>query len=231
MTREEIERLEETICFLSNVGQHVRSEAVKLAWQSLLDENKYLKQEINMSEDDVCHQAREIERLKNKCDRLKEKLDKAIYELGEPKPGSVVAMQEEIKRLKKWTNDLQAGMYINCVYCGHRYGPDSEVPAAMADVLKEHIESCPEHPMSELKREIERLKEEIDGGWRRAAEMDNDIKKRQAAVVEVAKEIEYAAIQDAMFVGSGVHNCRVPTEFISKLRKALVALKEDASGA
>ena len=49
-----------------------------------------------------------------------------------------------------------AGMYINCVYCGHRYGPDSEVPAAMADVLKEHIEQCPKHPMSALKTRAEK---------------------------------------------------------------------------
>lgn len=27
----------------------------------------------------------------------------------------------EIKRLRDWMNDLQSGMYINCVYCGHRY--------------------------------------------------------------------------------------------------------------
>lgn len=51
--------------------------------------------------------------------------------------------------MQRWVNDLQSGMYINCVYCGHRYGPNSEVPAAMADVLKEHIEQCPRHPLSQ----------------------------------------------------------------------------------
>ena len=58
---------------------------------------------------------------------------------------------EKIVRLEQWVADCQAGMYINCVYCGHRYGPDDEVPAAMADVLKEHIEQCPEHPLSRAK--------------------------------------------------------------------------------
>ncbi len=62
-------------------------------------------------------------------------------------------LQQDNKRLQEWVNDLQADKYINCVYCGHRYGPDTEVPAAMADVLKEHIESCPKHPMSALKAE------------------------------------------------------------------------------
>lgn len=41
-------------------------------------------------------------------------------------------------------------MYINCVYYGHRYGPQDEVPCSMADVLKEHIAHCPEHPLAEL---------------------------------------------------------------------------------
>jgi hypothetical protein len=58
--------------------------------------------------------------------------------------------EDEINRLKGWINDLQSGMYINCVYCGHRYGPSDEVPESMADVLKKHIEECPEHPMSKL---------------------------------------------------------------------------------
>jgi histidinol-phosphate/aromatic aminotransferase/cobyric acid decarboxylase-like protein len=56
----------------------------------------------------------------------------------------------EIKRLKQWVNDLQSGMYVNCVYCGHRYGRDGEVPVSMAGVLKRHIAHCPEHPMSKL---------------------------------------------------------------------------------
>lgn len=64
-----------------------------------------------------------------------------------------MAMKAEIGRWNRWTADLQSGMYINCVYCGHRYGPSKSTPASMADVLKEHIENCPKHPMSTLKRE------------------------------------------------------------------------------
>ena len=60
-------------------------------------------------------------------------------------------------RLQAWVHDLQAGMYINCVYCGHRYGPDDEVPATMAQALKEHIEQCPKHPMSALKARLAEL--------------------------------------------------------------------------
>lgn len=72
---------------------------------------------------------------------------------------------EQIKRLKaeladqrRWVADLQSGMWINCVYCGHRYGPrESTAPAihgaseTMADALRKHIETCPKHPMSALR--------------------------------------------------------------------------------
>jgi hypothetical protein len=70
-------------------------------------------------------------------------------------------LQAENQRLEQWIDDLQAGKYINCVYCGHRYGPEDEVPATMAEVLKKHIEQCPKHPMSRLKQEHERLREDV----------------------------------------------------------------------
>jgi len=62
-------------------------------------------------------------------------------------------------RMRAWIDDLQSGMYVNCVYCGHRYGPNETTPVTMADALKEHIEVCPDHPMSALKAEIEKVPE------------------------------------------------------------------------
>lgn len=73
----------------------------------------------------------------------------------------LAANRAELERLQQWVNDLQAGMYINCVYCGHRYGPDDEVPATMAEVLKEHIAVCPKHPLAEARAECERLREAL----------------------------------------------------------------------
>lgn len=67
-------------------------------------------------------------------------------------------LASEIARLKQWVADCQSGMYINCVYCGHRYGPRDEVPASMADVLKEHVERCPKHPMSALKARLAKVR-------------------------------------------------------------------------
>ena len=64
----------------------------------------------------------------------------------------------EIGKLRQWVDDLQSGMYINCVYCGHRYGPGDNTDCSMAEILKQHIENCADHPMSILKKEIEELR-------------------------------------------------------------------------
>lgn len=76
-------------------------------------------------------------------------------------------LRAENERLRQWVDDLQSGMYVNCVYCGHRHGPGETTPVSMADALKEHVEQCPDHPMSDLKTEVERLTawlQRIDGG-------------------------------------------------------------------
>ena len=86
----------------------------------------------------------------------------------------------EMARLKAWVDDLQSGMYVNCVYCGHRYGPGETTPVSMADALKAHIETCSKHPMSALKKRvgeletalaeaeerIEAIKHNAGAGWR-----------------------------------------------------------------
>jgi hypothetical protein len=62
---------------------------------------------------------------------------------------------------EKWVADLQSGMYINCVYCGHRYGPRKDTPVAMAEVLRKHIEQCPEHPLSAMKVRAEKAETDL----------------------------------------------------------------------
>jgi len=66
----------------------------------------------------------------------------------------ITRLREEVERLVNWINDLHSGMYINCVYCGYRYGPKHDTPVAMSQVLREHIEQCPEHPVSKLKHRL-----------------------------------------------------------------------------
>ena len=86
------------------------------------------------------------------CRRLAEYEDTGLS------PEEVRALKSENKNFQQWVNDLQSGMYVNCVYCGHRYGPADKVPISMAEALKKHIEQCPKHPMSKLKQENEFLK-------------------------------------------------------------------------
>lgn len=75
----------------------------------------------------------------------------------------IQALTTENQQLEAWIDDLQSGMYINCVYCGHRYGPNSgpntkDFNLTMRKSLEQHIAECPKHPLSAAKKEIERLK-------------------------------------------------------------------------
>lgn len=89
----------------------------------------------------------EIERLKK---HFKTSIDSKKMEVTCCRNGAQ-ELQDKNDQLRQWVADLQSGMNVNCVYCGHRYGPVDKVPTSMADALKEHIEQCPEHPMSALK--------------------------------------------------------------------------------
>lgn len=42
---------------------------------------------------------------------------------------------------------------LTCVYCGHQYPQGT--PPASAEVLTEHIKSCPEHPMRKLQEQLD----------------------------------------------------------------------------
>jgi hypothetical protein len=103
---------------------------------------------------------------------------------------TIDARDLELERYKQWVSDLQSGMFINCVYCGHRYGPADEVPATMADALKEHIEQCPEHPMSKTHAEAERLRRLVWGAVHNAGRVSPRWRPR------------WAHIADALGVGS-----------------------------
>jgi len=77
----------------------------------------------------------EIEYKSIKCDELEEENKE---------------LKKEIESLKKWISDLQSGLYINCVYCGHRYPPGT--PDVRDKVLYEHIKECPKHPLSKVRK-------------------------------------------------------------------------------
>ena len=95
------------------------------------------------------------------CGNTAGRIRQQVWEIGDLRRRLAQA-REENARLGKWVADLQSGMYVNCVYCGHRYGPGSTTPVSMADALKTHIENCPKHPMSALKSDNQRLRELVD---------------------------------------------------------------------
>lgn len=70
-------------------------------------------------------------------------------------------LTDHINSLNAWIDDLQSGMYVNCVYCGHRYVLNKDTPVSMADSLKAHIEECSQHPMSALKLELAAIKAKV----------------------------------------------------------------------
>lgn len=72
----------------------------------------------------------------------------------------VNACETELYRYKQWIDDLQSELYVNCVYCGHRYGRGEITSVSMGDVFHKHIEQCTQHPMFALKKEVELLKNE-----------------------------------------------------------------------
>ncbi len=102
-------------------------------------------------------ETREAEKLLRERDAeiegLKAKLAERV-DLHDVDGRALVSARAEVERLRTWIDDLQSGMFINCVYCGHRYGPRDEVPDSMADVLRRHVEQCPQHPMSELRKKL-----------------------------------------------------------------------------
>lgn len=67
----------------------------------------------------------------------------------------ITLLESQNAEMEAWIDDLQSGMYVNCVYCGHRYGPKEDTPVSMADVLKAHIAKCPKHPMTGLRTALE----------------------------------------------------------------------------
>ncbi len=82
-------------------------------------------------------------------------MDKDRMECAPADAALLRGLANEIERLNAWVDDLQSGMYVNCVYCGHRYGPGETTPVSMADALKVHISQCPEHPMSAMREALE----------------------------------------------------------------------------
>jgi hypothetical protein len=99
----------------------------------------------------------------------------------------VACLEQDRDELEIWVEDLQSEKYVNCVYCGHRYGPalcekcdgsgmekirpdhmPDEIctwcngtgrgaPVAMADMLTAHVERCPKHPLALMRKALDEV--------------------------------------------------------------------------
>lgn len=103
-------------------------------------------------------------------------------------------LDQTITRVSVWLRDLHSGMYINCVYCGHRYGPKENTPVVMADVLKAHIRECPAHPLSKALKALKLAEHAIDDASgvvdKGDDESEHAYERELAAVREAIAEIE-----------------------------------------
>lgn len=106
------------------------------------------------------------EELKEIEDRMKQCFKKSQDQFGDPKIDIKCSLLHQVafmdipdliaytRHLEQWVSDLQSGIYVNCVYCGHRFGSDTETPVAFGEILKQHIAQCPKHPMNDLKKRV-----------------------------------------------------------------------------
>ena len=97
--------------------------------------------------------------------------------------------EEEIIRLQDWISDLQKGMYVNCIYCGHRYPPGT--PDVRDKVLYDHIKSCPKHPLYKEIQKNKKLLQRLDFVRReldRALEKINELEGKSKDQCEVECE-------------------------------------------
>ena len=96
--------------------------------------------------------------------KAKLQLEARILEIKE-----LTEVLDALDNAERWVADLQSGMFINCVYCGHRYGPKGTTAATlkesgcktMAEALTQHIENCPSHPLSAMKARVAALETEL----------------------------------------------------------------------
>lgn len=71
------------------------------------------------------------------------------------------AVAQETERLQRWVDDLQSGLWINCVYCGHRYGPGDTTAPTMREALYRHVAACEKHPLAQERKKSQELLETV----------------------------------------------------------------------
>lgn len=50
--------------------------------------------------------------------------------------------EASVARLRQWVEDLQGDCWVNCIYCGWRFGPMKELPFSTREVFTGHLKKC-----------------------------------------------------------------------------------------
>lgn len=123
------------------------------------------------------YKIKDKEKIKNQDEEIKKEMKTLFFQ------EELRNLQEKIKCLEKknkkmhdWIDDLQSGMYVNCVYCGHRYGPKDSTPCSMSEILQRHVEVCTEHPMHKFRVRVKELLQKIDL-YSHSKEIEEEIQK------------------------------------------------------
>jgi hypothetical protein len=140
--------------------------------------------------------------------------------MDEMKLDEIKKLKKDNERLLKWVSDLQSGMYINCVYCGHRYEPKEDTPCAMSRVLKDHIEQCLEHPLSALKRKNEQMLRLLFRAAMMASaqSLSDELKNNPNIKTKCVSNSDFYEI-GLKKIGSFSHNLKNEEEIFSEFKK------------
>lgn len=63
-------------------------------------------------------------------------------------------LKSEILRYDAWIEDILSEKYVNCAYCGHRYGKEND--SANMEAVRKHVENCSKHPMAKEKERADK---------------------------------------------------------------------------
>ena len=95
-----------------------------------------------------------------------------FYPAWREETSEIAALRTQLAAVERWVDDLQSGLFINCVYCGFRYGPrdthvesldDPKATASMRDALTAHVQRCSKHPLATVEQRVVTLEKVLAG--------------------------------------------------------------------
>jgi hypothetical protein len=107
-----------------------------------------------------------------------------------PSPKEVEIITKEIEALQQWIKDVQGKTFVNCIYCGHRYGAASTTPVALADIMKQHVAQCPKHPLSVTKKALSEARLDMIEAGLKTEHADKVLKWLGDGTVTVPPDVE-----------------------------------------